>query len=373
MKRYLIWFSLMMKRMLKKPAFVLLLLMMPLFAVVFTKLEQGESAGNIVGIMIEMESEEAWNRKLLSVLAMPEPQDDSIIRFRVYENREDLLRDVENGELECGIMLPGDLKERLNTGTWQDAVTIYRTASAGMTEIVKEKVASIVFTLYSEESYVNYIENTEAFSMAEGNESGPAIEEIISFAQEAYEEHLADGSTFAFVYHGDDSIGRSEKEELTTPTFRLRGILAVCIFLSGLCGLLTDWQDRREERFVRIAPSQITTAVNVWIPTIYTSVIALLCLSLTGQLSAVDSGQWQIWLTGVGKEAVFLLFYQFLIVCYCSIIRLILRKQEMIAAAIPMLTFASIICCPVWIRLAVYVPFFHILEKLFPATYYLLL
>ncbi len=43
------------------------------------------------------------------------------------------------------------------------------------------------------------------------------------------------------------------------------------------------------------------------------------------------------------------------------------------AAAVPILTFASVVCCPVWIRLAVYMPLFRVLEKLFPVTYYLLL
>ncbi|MDE7276048.1 MAG: hypothetical protein K2N98_04225, partial [Lachnospiraceae bacterium] len=57
---------------------------------------------------------------------------------------------------------------------------------------------------------------------------------------------------------------------------------------------------------------------------------------------------------------------------YCSIIRVVLKKQEMIAAAIPLLTLLSVVCCPVWIRLALYLPFFRVLEKLFPATYYLL-
>lgn len=78
-------------------------------------------------------------------------------------------------------------------------------------------------------------------------------------------------------------------------------------------------------------------------------------------------------LADIGKETGALLFYQFLIVIYCSIIRVVLKKQEAVAAAIPLLTLASIVCCPVWIRLAVYLPFFRVLEKFFPVTYYLLL
>ena len=190
-------------------------------------------------------------------------------------------------------------------------------------------------------------------------EDGAVREEIVSFAKNAYDTHLLDGSTFAFQYHAQ---GKSDAgNQAVSTTFRLRGVLAVCIFLSGMCGLLTDSSDREEKRFLRMAPGWLTAIVNIWVPTIYTSVITLFSLSFTGQL------------TGVGQELCHILFYQFVIVVYCSIIRLGLRRQEMIAAAIPILTLASMICCPVWIRLAVYLPVFRVLEKLFPATYYLIL
>ncbi|MDE7017365.1 MAG: hypothetical protein K2P65_07270, partial [Lachnospiraceae bacterium] len=182
--------------------------------------------------------------------------------------------------------------------------------------------------------------------------------------------------------------GTAEKEKSASSGFRLKGILALCIFLSGLCGLLTDWEDRKEKRFMRVAPDWMTTIVNIWVPTLYTSLIALFCLILTRQLPIPflgmngESGT----LTGlggfgttagvmlcIGKELCHLVFYQFLIVVYCSIIRLLVRRQELIAAAIPILTLASMICSPVWIRLSLYLPAFRILEKFFPATYYLLL
>ncbi|MCM1040449.1 MAG: hypothetical protein NC434_14115 [Ruminococcus sp.] len=404
MKRYLVWFSLMMKRMLKKPAFVLLLLVMPLITVLMARLEKDESTGNVVGVMIETGAEEAgrqeteevsagepaepdvagdqkdtWDRQLLTLLTEPEGQKESIFTFRPYESRERLIRDVENGELTCGLVLPGDLEKRFRTDTWQESIVVYETASANMTAIVKERVASTLFSIYSEESYVNYIRDTEAFRQTEKRANGGdmAIEEVVSFAQEAYASHLIDDSTFAFAYHGDDLNGQSKEGALITSTFHLtfhlRGILAVCIFLSGLCGLLTDWEDRRKKRFVRMIPAQVTTAVNVWIPTIYTSVMAFVCLVVSGESAAPDGGYWQVQSAGAGAEVLHLLFYQFLIVCYCSIIRLLLRKQETIAAAVPIFTAASLVCCPVFIRLAVYVPFFRILEKLFPVTYYLLL
>ncbi len=366
MRKYLFWFYLMMKRMIKKPAYLLLLIVLPILSVTMIRLEQSgdDSTGVTVGILFEKEGQEEitqddkeWNQRFFSFLS----EQDSVIRFQSYEKRTSLLRDIEKGELDCGVIVPMDIRERIMTDKWQDSLIIYKTSSTSVTEIVKERIAAAVFTFYSEESYVNYVESSNIFQETEGNSDRTA--EISEFAKEAYETHLTDGSTFAFQYHGEsyDSNAVEQVTDTANPGFRLKGVFAVCIFLSGLCGLLTDWNDRRERRFVRMVPEWVTTAVNIWVPTIYTSVISLLSLLVTGQL------------TGIGKELCHLVFYQFLIVVYCSIIRVIIRKQEQLAAAIPILTLASIVCCPVWIRLAVYLPVFHVLEKLFPVTYYLMM
>ena len=68
-----------------------------------------------------------------------------------------------------------------------------------------------------------------------------------------------------------------------------------------------------------------------------------------------------------------LLLYQCVVVGYCGILGCVLRRQETIAAAIPILSLGSLLCAPVFIRLAVYFPIFAVLEKLFPVTYYLAL
>lgn len=390
MKTYVIWFRLMMKRTIKKPAFLLFLLILPLVSFLIDRLGQGERSGMAVGICLEagalradegeaeagetgMETEAREAEKMRQAFLSALQEQEGILRFPIYEDEEEMREAVEKGELDCGAFLHRDLWSGLDTGAWQNTITIYVTASSGMTEIVKEKIASIVFTIYSEENYRNYIAESGAFAAAEET---AGREEIVSFAGTAYRTHLLDGSTFAFQYSGNSGGIREAVPAASPASFPLRGILAVSIFLSGLCGLLTDWKDREEKRFVRFAPPVLTTMINVWIPTIYTSAATLFSLWLTGQTVFSETGYSDGTtglFAGIGKETGALLFYQFLIVIYCSIIRVALKKQETVAAAIPLLTLASIVCCPVWIRLAVYFPFFRVLEKLFPATYYLLL
>lgn len=387
MKKYLIWLLLLMKRMIKIPAFVVMLIGLFILAIAVSELEQGEHSESAAGVMIETEagqdlaeSDKEWNQSFISLLH----EQKGILSFKVYDNKEMLMQAVERGELDCGFIIPQDLQGRISGETWQDTIVLYTGSDSVVTQIAKERIASAVFTLYSEESYVNYIEKIPEFNMSQRDES--EREEIIAFAKSAYETHLSDGSTFGLVYNGDSYISKyksnssysdnyptgndvnksvsiNEKQPNVKTIFNIRGILAVCIFISGMCGLLIDWKDRQEKRFLRIAPDIITTMANIWIPAIYTSLVSLAVLFCTNQITGLG---------GLGREAFRLVIYQFLIVAYCSIIRLVLRKQETIAAAIPILSLACIVCCPVWIRLAVYIPVFRVLEKLFPATYYLL-
>lgn len=377
MKKYLIWFSLLMKRMIKIPAFAFMLIGLFLLAIAVSKLEQGEHTESEVGIMIETKAgqdlsktNEEWNQSFLSILH----EQKGILSFQVYENKEMLIRDVERGRLDCGFILPQNLRDRINEEAWQGTITLYSASDSVVTQIAKERIAAAVFTLYSEESYVNYVKNITDFDLGHTSESDR--EEIIAFAKSAYETHLLDGSTFGLIYNGNSYNGSrpvgnndveaesiNDERQSTNTIFNIRGVLAVCIFLSGMCGLLIDWKDRHEKRFLRIAPDFVTTMANIWIPTIYTTGVSFAALFCTDQITGLD---------GIVRELLSLIIYQLLIVVYCSIIRLVLRKQETIAAAIPIFTFACIICCPVWIRLAVYIPVFRVLEKLFPATYYLL-
>ncbi|MDD6812540.1 MAG: hypothetical protein PUD93_11920 [Lachnospiraceae bacterium] len=369
MKRYAVWFFLLMKRTIKKPAFLLFLVFSLVCILAMNRLEQGEKSETVIGIVLsgqeettpeettqeettQEETTQAENIKWQETFWKLLQRQDGILEFKSYEDADALILAIKKEEIDCGFVLPEDFATKVQENDWQESITVYESSESRMTEFAKERIACAAFTLYAEESYVNYIEQSDSF---------PESEEILTFAKEAYQSHLVDGSTFSFAYQKEENHGEEVHQPDVSAGFPLRGILAICIFLSGMCGLLTDWDDRREKRFVRITPNWMTTAVNIWIPTIYTSLMALLALTLTGKIGKP------------GKELISLLVYQFLIVWYCSIIRLILRKQETIAVSIPILTLAALICCPVWIRLALYVPLFAVLEKLFPVTYYLMM
>ena len=205
-------------------------------------------------------------------------------------------------------------------------------------------------------------------------------------AMEAYETHLADGSTFGFRYFYNDQASQDNSDmdvgtdnAVNAPVFPVKGVLAVLIFVAGMCGMLEYEKDRREKRFLRLASDALTYVVDVWISTLFVAAAALLCLWLSEGIRACGGslspgGIVTVWSAGMwAKQIGSLLLYQGMVVGYCVLLRLLLHRQETIAAAIPILTLGSLVCAPVFIRLGTYLPVFTVLEKLFPVSYYLML
>lgn len=400
MKQYGIWLRLLMKRLVKQPVFIGLLILIPVMGYAVSALEQGGSSGAVVAVCVE---ESRWSEQIvenLQALSADNGAGNSVLQYHFYDSAMETERAVLKSEADCGFVIPGDIAERVMEEDWRNSILVYETDSASITGMAKERIAGVLFRLYSEECYEAYMEETV---QEEDFITDYEAEEIVAFAGQAYETHLVDGSTFSFVYerqgealtvensdiHADDQTGQEKSDRNVindTSVFPVKGVFAVLIFISGMCGMLEYEKDKKEKRFLRLAPNWMTYIVNIWIPTLYTSLAVLVCLWITDamQLRACFGGTadvpgmgealLEVWSPGMwGKQIGSLILYQGIIVLYCCILRVLLRRQETIAVAIPILTLGSLVCAPVFVKLSLYMPLFEVLEKLFPATYYLML
>ena len=371
-----------MKRLLKQPVFIGLLILIPVMGYAVSTLEQGGSSGAVVAVYVE---ESRWSKQIvdsLQALSADNTAGNSVLQYYFYDSDVETERAVLKSEADCGFVIPGDIAERVMEENWRNSILVYETDSSSITGMAKERIAGVIFRLYSEECYETYMEETVK---AEDFITDDEAEEIVAFARQAYETHLVDGSTFSFVYerqgeplavensdiNANDRTGQEKSDSnltIDTSVFPVKGVFAVLIFISGMCGMLEYERDKKEKRFLRLAPNWMTYIVNIWIPTLYTSLAVLVCLWIT------DAMQLGVWSPGMwGKQIASLILYQGIIVLYCCILRVLLHRQETIAVAIPILTLGSLVCAPVFVKLSMYVPLFEVLEKLFPATYYLMM
>ncbi len=365
-KQYRIWIGLLVKRLCRQPIYIVLAVMVPLAGYAVGILEGVGSGTALAAVCAE---EGTWSDKIISLLS--EQEADNALQFVYCDDSSEVERLVAAKEADCGFVISAQIEEKVRSGEWEGSITAYVTDASSITGIAKEQIAGVVFRLYSEACYQEYM--------------GQISEEALTYAMRAYEEHLADDSTFAFRYLYDDSVSQMGSDmnvindiDVNQAVFPIKGVFAVLIFIGGLCGMLEYERDKKEQRFLRLAPNVLTYLVDIWVPTLFLSVPVILCLWINdgirfggdlmpGRILTVWNGE--MWWKQVGD----LLLYQIIIVLYCVVLRVLLRTTEAIAAAIPILALGSLLCAPVIIRLGTYLPVFTILEKLFPVSFYLML
>jgi hypothetical protein len=359
-RQYRIWLWLLMKRLLKQPMFVALLLLIPIIGCGISLLEQEGSGGAVAAVYVADGEWSGQIRNSLKALSS-ENSGGGVIQYRFYDSDMEIERAVLTYEVDCGFVIGDDIAERVQNDDWRECIRVYTTESSSITGMAKERIAGVIFRLYSEDYYQKYMRQMgedATFSAEDSISAEMDADKIAEFAQQAYETHLVDGSTFSFTYDDQDSqysVGGNDSS-----VFPVKGVFAVLIFISGMCGMLEYERDKREQRFNRLAPNWMTYIVNIWVTSFLASVAVYLCLWLTGDLQ-------NTWL----HQAAALLVYQWIIVLYCCILRVVLHRQETIAVAIPIFALCSMICTPVFVKLSLYVPIFKVLEKMFPVTYYL--
>lgn len=366
-KQYRIWIQLLIKRLCRQPVLIILVAAAPILGYAAGVLE---GSGNKAALVAVCAEEGTWSEEIARLLA--EQETDNIIQFVFCDDRSEVERHVATEKADCGFVISADIKEKTLSSEWDRSITVYVTDSSSLTGIAKEQLSGVIFRLYSETCYQDYI--------------GRISEEAVDFAMEAYEAHLTDDSTFRFRFLYDDLTGQFNPDmddgndmNVNPAVFPVKGVLAVLIFIGGMCGMLEYEKDTKEKRFLRIVPNALTYLVDIWVPTLFLSTAVLPCLwindgirlygrdiTLIRILTVWSMGMW-------GKQIGYLLLYQCVIVLYCVVLRILLHRTETIAAAIPLLALGSLICAPVFIRLGTYLPVFTVLEKVFPVSYYLLL
>ena len=252
-RQYRIWICLLAKRMLRQPVYIGLLALIPVIGYAVGVMERDERGGVVAAVCVE---DGAWRDEIVTSLS--EQEEDSVIRFEFCDDRSLAERMV-------------DIEERVLGGDWRKTIEVYETSASSITGMAKERIAGVIFRLYSEENYAEYM--------------GQFPASAVDFAMDAYYTHLTDDSTFEFRYIYDDQNSQyvSDSDDgndnnVNNTVFPIKGVFAVLIFIAGMCGMLEYESDKREKRFLRIAPNILTYLVNIWLSTVFVSIAVLFCL-----------------------------------------------------------------------------------------------
>ena len=169
------------------------------------------------------------------------------------------------------------------------------------------------------------------------------------------EKYSNNGSTFSFSYEQVGSAGEREGASFSM----VRGCIAVLVFFLSLLGLsgclevneLSKGLNRKNRIKVRECSLNISIFASV----------------LFGGILLALWGQGESFFIELKALCVYFIVLQIYIRC----LKLFIKKPETVYGLTPVLVLGSLLLCPVFIRIETYLPATSLLQKLFPASYYL--
>ena len=357
-----VFLKLQQKRVLKNIPFLLLLLLFPLCLFLLSRsFNRSEDSRIVVGLCLATEDTlaETVCEKLVS-------GSDSLFAFSMVSSEEDLIKQVQSNQLECGYFFQKELGEELDRSHLKNLITVYVSETTTCTGILNELVYANLFEEYSlsllqdsltEAGHLPFTEQAaETFSLP------PVTEKDV---EEHYRSHLTDNSTFRFdvqfVSDGDTlSIGQTGIASATTPLFR--GLASLFLLLCGFLAQLTAYQDEKNGLYAKLYGTK-----RILYPRI-AQLTYLLPAGVSCLLGLALSGSVTDWY----KELIALLCYLAALLLFYTILGAVIRNHTMLCAAFPMVLLCTLVFTPVIADLTAFFPWLKAIRYVLPTYYYLL-
>lgn len=308
-----------------------------------TKSGTEEYNGIKVGVLAEDENGKLLLKKLR--------EEEGIFRFLAFDEREEMIREIENGTLECGFVLPEKFFENIAKGKMMRQIELYYSPSSTAHKISYEVAFSYLFQELSDHVLLSYIDDSVEKGVFTAEEAGQVKDKLLVMK----EKYSNNGSTFSFSYEQVGSAGEREGASFSM----VRGCIAVLVFFLSLLGLsgclevneLSKGLNRKNRIKVRECSLNISIFASV----------------LFGGILLALWGQGESFFIELKALCVYFIVLQIYIRC----LKLFIKKPETVYGLTPVLVLGSLLLCPVFIRIETYLPATSLLQKLFPASYYL--
>lgn len=351
MKRMGMWLLLMCKRLLKKPSFVIILVLLPVILLMYRFIISNDE-GTLRAVIYVSDECDALTKKVAKGLA----DMDCAVKFYMTSKEDDLYSDVIAGRAEVGYRFPKNLEERLIKANWDGVITMVVSDTSQYGGFVNEFVTAEIYKQLMEDWLTDYLVNKSGMRFDEEAVRASIRESLVKLSEteEVFDVYYKDMNTSEITERGE-----AEKENyLMKP---IRGTVALFVLLAGLAGLVFWFQDSAEGRF-KVMSYERRPFINygsLLVPTLMAGVVGIVCILISG-LSV-----------GFVKETVRMLLYCLFVTGVCEVLRMLVPSVNAICAAIPIIAIGSYLCCPIIVDLKKLLPIVGHLRAILPPDYYL--
>ena len=323
-RRFLLWGGLLAKRLLRRPAYLAVLLLVPLFAAALTLVSHRESGAVTVALAVEDPKDPA-----AAAAAERLTQGGSILLCLPADSADAAREAVRTGRADAAWILNENFSAELDRFAARgnaEAVTVIEREENVLLLLAREKLFAAV---YPETSFA-------LFSRFAADEIG-----LTDADPALLRQYYAGGAVGERVIRFETAEGREADTEGSYLTAPLRGMLALLLVLCGMASGLYCYREERGESFVWLSARK-----RRWLP-LLSHVTAILPAALAALVALTLAGVT----VDPGREALMLLLYVPAAALFCELLRCLCPSEAHYGALIPVLAAAMLALCPIFLDL----------------------
>ena len=344
MRKFLMWFLLLNKRLYKKATFIMILALIPL-AVVALGIVAKEDSGIVKIALTQKGVKEPIYNDIVSDLK----GSSKLIYFIEYDSEHAVLEAVKTGDVDLAWIFDENLNKNISkfaesSKKRNSVVTVVAREQNVVTQLTLEKLSGALYKHVSRDFYINYIrEDVEELENI-------SDDDLLTY----YDNFESNGTLFVF---DNPTNSLSSDVEINYMTAPIRGLLAIIAVVCGFAAAMFYMDDEKKGTFSHVKQK------NKFFVQFGCIAIAVLNVSLVMFFSLMFA-RVNVPLT---RELLSLVVFVLCCSSFCLLMSQILSKIHILGCIIPILMVIMFVFCPVFIDYGG----FRNLQYLFPPTYYI--
>lgn len=342
MTRWLRWLWMLSKRLYKRPAFLAILVLIPVAVVALRTAAEADS-GFLHVVLTQTNPDDPISSAIISDFM----EEDSLVRFSYVDDPRTATDMVIGGEADAAWVFPDDMQQQINkfvkTRSNRGFVTVVMREQTILSRVANEKLNFALQEYASRACYLEFTrDNVEALNRL-------TDEELMAYYNEVeFNEEL-----FLFRSSAGDASSQPETNYLTAP---VRGLLGMLMVLCGLAAALFYCQDKARGTFALVPERKHSIVAFACL------FIAVLNVSIVVLAALLAGGVATFWV----KELLVLLLYDVCCAAFCLLMLRLFGSMRGLAAVLPLLVMAMVALCPIFFDLRSMIT----VQMLFPPTYF---
>jgi len=341
-KKQLVWFLMLVKRLLCKKTFVILLCLIPVLVPATHSVLQN-SKSSILEIALCNPDNDPATEKIIKELT----SDEDVISYTITASAENAETLVKSGKVDAAWIFTPELDKKASravSGIFKiPLVSVIQQEDTIPLRLSREVLHGAMYSRLSYAIFENFIFED---MQLKGKVSENALQSYYN-----NEERLDDIILQKPLYENVNSAGENL---LTAP---LRGMVALLVVLCTLASVLFFLKDRKEGRFSWLSPEK--QIVPAFACCLSAAVLSGITVFITFQLSGINSGFF--------RELISIIFFILGTTGFCLVLCVLFPSPGILGAALPGIIIGMLLSAPIFFNLAGT----SFIKWLLPMNYYL--